>query len=241
MRQLARLGERIEAHFGVPQDIEWAFESEQVFVVQSRPITTPMTVQSAFIGYRMPVPPGDDTWNREHDQLPQPFDVWTRTNVGENLPYPLTPLTETNFPVLFGLNNDVSAQQPQLTRRFYGRLYFNEGVMVHNFTEEMGLPASWLHKMWGSRPRGMQGERNTLRPLRLLHKLFSLAISSFKAKKKEKTPHHTPEQFYAQIEQWVNAFRHTNLTHLNDRQLWNASVPLWSKHGPYVWDNEPAL
>jgi hypothetical protein len=53
-------------------------------------------------------------------------DVWTRTNVGENLPYPITPLTETHFPVLFGLDNAPSEQPPpQLARRLYGRLYFN--------------------------------------------------------------------------------------------------------------------
>jgi pyruvate,water dikinase len=38
--RLARLGRRIEAHFGHPQDIEWCLVEEEFQVVQSRPITT---------------------------------------------------------------------------------------------------------------------------------------------------------------------------------------------------------
>lgn len=38
--RLAGLGRRIEAHFGRPQDIEWAFADDTFFILQSRPITT---------------------------------------------------------------------------------------------------------------------------------------------------------------------------------------------------------
>lgn len=38
--QLADLGIRIEAHYGAPQDIEWARAQDQLFIVQSRAITT---------------------------------------------------------------------------------------------------------------------------------------------------------------------------------------------------------
>ena len=37
---LERLGRRIEAHFGRPQDIEWCLDHDGMHVVQSRPITT---------------------------------------------------------------------------------------------------------------------------------------------------------------------------------------------------------
>ena len=33
------LGLRLEVAFGSPQDIEWAFEADELFVLQSRPIT----------------------------------------------------------------------------------------------------------------------------------------------------------------------------------------------------------
>ena len=38
--ELTRLGRRIEAHFGSPQDIEWCLDSDGFWIVQSRPITT---------------------------------------------------------------------------------------------------------------------------------------------------------------------------------------------------------
>lgn len=38
--QLARIGRRIEAHFGCPQDIEWCLVGNIFSIVQSRPITT---------------------------------------------------------------------------------------------------------------------------------------------------------------------------------------------------------
>ena len=38
--RLARLGLRVEQHYGAPQDTEWAIEGGTVYFVQSRPITT---------------------------------------------------------------------------------------------------------------------------------------------------------------------------------------------------------
>lgn len=45
--ELARLGRRIEAHFGSPQDIEWCLDSEGFRIVQSRPITTLFPIPAA--------------------------------------------------------------------------------------------------------------------------------------------------------------------------------------------------
>jgi len=38
--KMADLFAKIEAHYGKPQDIEWAYEAGKVYVVQTRPITT---------------------------------------------------------------------------------------------------------------------------------------------------------------------------------------------------------
>jgi pyruvate,water dikinase len=38
--QLERMGRKIEAHFGSPQDIEWCLAGGEFYIVQSRPITT---------------------------------------------------------------------------------------------------------------------------------------------------------------------------------------------------------
>ncbi|MEV0325649.1 rifamycin-inactivating phosphotransferase [Micromonospora echinospora] len=45
--RLVRLGRRIEAHFGCPQDIEWCLVDEDFQIVQSRPITTLFPVPAA--------------------------------------------------------------------------------------------------------------------------------------------------------------------------------------------------
>ncbi len=38
--QLADLAVRVEEHYGKPQDMEWAYEGDDLFLVQTRPITT---------------------------------------------------------------------------------------------------------------------------------------------------------------------------------------------------------
>ncbi|MCU7496537.1 MAG: phosphoenolpyruvate synthase [Ignavibacteria bacterium] len=40
INELERLGRKIEAHFGIPQDIEWCLYKGDFYIVQSRPITT---------------------------------------------------------------------------------------------------------------------------------------------------------------------------------------------------------
>ncbi len=39
VRWIAELGRQIEAHYGVPQDIEWAVTDDGVYIVQARPVT----------------------------------------------------------------------------------------------------------------------------------------------------------------------------------------------------------
>jgi rifampicin phosphotransferase len=45
--RLARLGRRIEAHFGHPQDIEWCLVNDGFQIVQSRPVTTLFPIPAA--------------------------------------------------------------------------------------------------------------------------------------------------------------------------------------------------
>jgi pyruvate,water dikinase len=40
MLELEGTGRKIEAHFGCPQDIEWCWADDTLYIVQSRPITT---------------------------------------------------------------------------------------------------------------------------------------------------------------------------------------------------------
>ncbi|MFB7997248.1 rifamycin-inactivating phosphotransferase [Streptomyces sp. NPDC056002] len=77
--RLVRLGRRIEAHFGRPQDIEWCLVDDGFQIVQSRPITT-----------LFPIPQADDQENHVyvsvgHGQMmtdpmkPLGFSMWQLT------------------------------------------------------------------------------------------------------------------------------------------------------------------
>lgn len=74
---LAALGRRIEAHFGVPQDVEWALSEGRFAVLQTRPITAlPPEVGDVPAGF---APPRRDA-------------LYFRASIVEQLPDPLTPL-----------------------------------------------------------------------------------------------------------------------------------------------------
>jgi len=47
IKDLVTLADKIERHYKVPQDIEWAIRGDQLFIVQSRPITTLGEAQAA--------------------------------------------------------------------------------------------------------------------------------------------------------------------------------------------------
>ncbi len=40
VKALSAIGCKIESHYGMPQDIEWALEGDEIFITQSRPITS---------------------------------------------------------------------------------------------------------------------------------------------------------------------------------------------------------
>jgi rifampicin phosphotransferase len=84
LQTLAALAVKVEGHFqGVPQDIEWAFVDEKLFLLQSRPITN-----------LPPQPLKDIAW--EKPELPEYADEgpMLRKNLVEHIPGPVSPLFE---------------------------------------------------------------------------------------------------------------------------------------------------
>ena len=53
---LAKLGAKIEDHYQFPQDIEWAKEGGELYVVQTRPITTLKSISGESVGEMLDVP-----------------------------------------------------------------------------------------------------------------------------------------------------------------------------------------
>jgi len=67
-KSLLSAASEIEQFFNKPQDIEWAYSNKQLYILQSRPI---FVKQTKF----------------------KPHEFWTRANIGEIIPTPLTPLS----------------------------------------------------------------------------------------------------------------------------------------------------
>jgi rifampicin phosphotransferase len=70
--EVAQLARTVEAHFGTPQDIEWAYADGKLWLLQARP----MTALPDVVAWE---PPGPGVWLRNQ-------------RLGEWLPDPLTPL-----------------------------------------------------------------------------------------------------------------------------------------------------
>lgn len=74
-RAIAVLARQVEAHFGTPQDIEWAIAGDRVFLLQARPITAlPETELEP-----VPVEPPPGYWQREASHAPLPWSPMNRS------------------------------------------------------------------------------------------------------------------------------------------------------------------
>jgi len=86
--QIARLwdlGRRVAEHFGCPQDVEWAIEGEEIYLLQSRPITA-LEEAEAYRRCLAEIRSKLRRWKRDGR------GDWVRHNLGETLPHP-TPLS----------------------------------------------------------------------------------------------------------------------------------------------------
>ena len=85
LRQLVALGERVERHYGAPQDIEWALDGDgRLWLTQARPITT-----------LFPLPP-----TRAMPPDGSPLRVYFCLSLAQGLHRPITPLGMSAFRVL---------------------------------------------------------------------------------------------------------------------------------------------
>ncbi len=105
---LAALLQKIEAHYGAPQDVEWCRDEAGFWIVQSRPVTA--------------IRPADT-----------PDIEWTRANLAEVMPDLTSPQVLAYFEELLNAAERVTlgrlaapeAELGPLLKTFGGRLYFN--------------------------------------------------------------------------------------------------------------------
>ncbi len=134
--ELAALGEKVEQHFGRPQDIEWTLADGTFQLVQARPITA------------LPEPVGDlpTEW-----PLPRPDSMYFRASIVEQLPDPLTPLFADliRVAVPVGLNRLMTSLNPALAGldidfpTINGYVYYEYG-------------RGSLNRMWGLTPTAVR-------------------------------------------------------------------------------------
>ena len=115
-QQVADLARRAEAHYGRPQDVEWAFEGARLYLLQSRPITTLPSMEPDAIG------------------------IWDNSNIVESYPGVVSPFTFTfarrvyghvyrAFSAMMGVSAEAIADQratfDTMLGRVHGRVYYN--------------------------------------------------------------------------------------------------------------------
>jgi rifampicin phosphotransferase len=127
-RQVARTAIALAHYFGGPQDVEWVYEGDKLYILQSRPVTA--AHRADYI---------DENRQLSMDALLSRAEaagreIWTDDNVGEVFPGAVTPLT---WSVLEPVGNrafgsflrriGVRGYPSQgLFGRFYGKVYFNQ-------------------------------------------------------------------------------------------------------------------
>ena len=108
-KELAELGVQIEAIYGMPMDIEWAYADGQFVILQARPVTA----------LPEPEPPAPIEW-----KLPKGAYAAMRNNIVELMTDPLTPLFKT-----FGLHA-VNTSMKRLMDGFLGDIGLLPGEMI---------------------------------------------------------------------------------------------------------------
>ena len=114
---LTRLGQQAAAHFGVPQDIEWAWADGRMYIVQSRPITSLYPLPTNVAG--------------------EPLEVMLSFGVWQGMLDPYTPLGQDVFDILisrmgtlFGRN--LKAKEQRVFLSAGERLFVNLTGLLQN-------------------------------------------------------------------------------------------------------------
>jgi pyruvate,water dikinase len=76
-RAIATMARQAEAHFGSPQDVEWAIANGKLFMLQARPITTLREQAIEPIPIKVAIPEG--YWESDAEHISKPFSPMGRT------------------------------------------------------------------------------------------------------------------------------------------------------------------
>ncbi len=173
-RELVHIVDRVQWALGEgrdPQDVEWAYDGERMWILQARPVTVlPRAGWSATAA------------------LPC---YWSTANLKDNIPGVPSELTWSSLckgisEALYAAPRAARYEIPEgmeLIRRFHGRAYFDLTGMQWAFYDAFGiLPAETVQAIGGSQPEipvpknplaGQQGRRRRIARLRLIRQLWA--------------------------------------------------------------------
>jgi pyruvate,water dikinase len=226
------LGRRVAEHFAAPQDIEWAFDAGELYILQSRPITTLKntdTIQHILDSVR-----GDLRVKTAQARGP-----WVMHNLAETLPHP-TPLTWSVIQRfmsgagalgamyrLAGFNPAAAVNQDGFLVRIAGRLYMDTAIAPEMFFDN--FPFRYDVEELKRRPDAAQAP-----PTRL----SGSAIARWRAAKRmaaaNKQLHRLAETFdqelreahFPAMRRYVESAQRTELISLTAEQI----ISLWQQH-----------
>ena len=172
--ELAHVVERVHWALGEgrdPQDVEWAYDGERLWLLQARPVT------------RFPRAGWPET-----AALPR---YWSTVNMKDNLPgvpceLSWSALNNAVLHVLYAPLIAAGYQIPpgmEVVRRFHGRAYFDLSGIQWAFYDSFGvMPADTVRSIGGSQPeipvpadprKGAQGRRRNMAGMRLVRKIWN--------------------------------------------------------------------
>jgi pyruvate,water dikinase len=185
---------RIERLCGAPQDVEWAWDGERCWIVQSRPITTV----------------GRQTASEPADVEP---DIWTNANLKDVLPGLISPLSwsivgiqlDEAIRLQYARRNYAWPAQRRAVRLFWGRVYFNMSLFQQAAYEVFGgLPEDLITQLGGANVEGFRPPRSPGWRMRVrwLRNILS-AMRFFKHVNQE-----APERFAEVYRHWQEERQH---------------------------------
>ncbi|MFW5976611.1 MAG: phosphoenolpyruvate synthase [Bacillota bacterium] len=120
--ELSRIGKKIESFYQNPQDIEWCIAENDIFITQTRPITS-----------LFPVPDTPDD-NRYH--------VFVSLNHIQVMTESIKPLGQSLIRILFPFGKDKQIETSQLLLPAGGRLYIDVTYLLSTWPLSKILPAA---------------------------------------------------------------------------------------------------
>lgn len=199
INNLSSIALKVEKYFGAPQDIEWAFDGKEIYILQTRPISDHLR------------------FKRTSDQI-----VWTRANIAEVLPHVIMPLTWevfqatlSNCPGLaLGASND-NKHVNDGVKLIQGYAYIRLDRMLDSFCYLPAVTPNIINRVLGVKlPAAVQSYVRPKKPILtlaqgafILDALNLLPSLSWSVKRLRRMPAAGPEQI-EKIMTWTsNCFR----------------------------------